>query len=362
MSPYKDPKSGRWYADYVDENGKRQRPSLGELARTMKQAEEVERRLKARVDEIRLGLAVRDRNPEGHTVRSAMDWYLAGPAARQKNAKSLGYTLKKHIVDPLSSMRIDVVKPGHVADWLDEREDSEELSARTVNRLRAYLMGMFTRLIQRDLLIGENPVKRTEKREEEDPPPRLMPAAVVPVIIDNAASKGWRLIFLLAAYEGMRRAEIRRLRAEHVDIARGTILIMKTKSRKARLIPVHQAVRADLEAAVKHGGVIVPKAAWGQSGAVTRAAMERGGEKAPEGTQACFHSLRHTFITTAVECGAEPWAVEWIAHGPRQTSTMEKTYLKPMESLARELAKLEYPRPAKVLDLPAPHARAQGES
>ena len=352
MSPYKDKNSGLYYADFTDENGKRQRPSLGDLAENMTQARAVERRLKMKVDEIRLGLSVRDRNPGNHTVASALKWYLAGPASKQKNVKSLGYTLRKHVIDPLASMRIDLVKPGHVAAWLDEREDECGLSARTVNRLRAYLMGMFTRLIKRDLLIGDNPVMRTDKREEEDPPSRLLPSLAVHAIIDNAPSLGWRLIFKLAAYQGMRRSEIRRLRAHHIDLVRGTLLIEKAKNRRSRLIPIHGEVRAELEAAVRTGGVIVPRAAWGQSGAVTRAAMARGGFEVPDGVQACFHSLRHTFTTVAVnECGADEWAIRWIGWGPPSGNTMAESYLKPVESLARELAKLRYPRPAKVISI-----------
>lgn len=340
MSAYR--RKGHWFADYYDEHGRRQRPALGETATTKKQAEEVERRLRVRVDEIRLGLASRDRNPRAYSVRQAVEWYLKGPAARQANAKSLGYTLRKHVTGSLAGMRIELVKAGDVAEWLDQREDDGDLAPRTVNRLRAYLMGAFTALIDRDLLVGDNPVRRVKKRAEEDPAPRLLPRAAVPVIINHAPSRAWRLVFILAAFQILRRAEIRRLCWHDIDLDRGTLLVRKAKSKKARMVPLHPEARAALEEAKRAGGAVIPAAAWGDAAIVTRAALERGGFKVPEGTQACFHSLRHTAATVAVECGADPWAIEWIAWGPRAGSTMAHSYLKPIDSLARELGKLRY--------------------
>lgn len=367
MSPYKDSRTGKFHADFVDENGKRQRPALGALAENMTQARDAERRLKVRVDEIRLGLAPRDRNPMNYTVATALDWYLTeSPAKKQKGIKSKRYVMKKHVVGDFASLRIDLVHSGHVATWLDEREDEDDLSGASVNRLRSYLMGMFTQLKKYKLLVGENPVKDTDKRHEEEPAPRLLPFAVPPIVIDNAPTKAWRLIFKLAAYALLRRGEIRRLRAHHIDLDRGIIRIEKTKTKKNRIVPIHPELREDLEEAMNAGGVIVPKAAWGQSGEVTRAAMMRGGVfiddgvtprppeatiVIPQGTQACFHSLRHTASTCAVECGADPWVIDFIGWGPKDSSTMQKSYLKPVDVLARELAKLRYPRASQVVDI-----------
>jgi len=346
-------RGGTFYADFIDEHDRRRKVSLRRLdVKTKKQAEAVEAKLRARAEEIRHGIAVRERNPQALTVLGGLDWYLALPKVKKSaNAKSLGYVLRKHLVGPLAQMRIELVRSGDVAAWLDEREAAAGLSPRSVNRLRAYLSGMFSRLIARDLLVGDNPCVRVERREEEDAAARLLPAEAIAVILDNAASPAWLLIFAFAVYAGMRRSEIKRLRRSDVDLERGTILIGKAKSRKARLVPIHPELRAIIER-VGLTDVVVPRAAWGQAGAVTRAAMARGGFVVPAGVDACFHSLRHTFVTRAVDCGADPWAVEWITHGPPPSlRTMGSTYLKPIASLARELAKLTWPRPAKVLPI-----------
>ena len=352
--PFK--RGGTWYADFVDEHGKRRKQSLRKLGvKTEAQAKVVESKLIARAAEIKVGLATRDRNPNAYTNATARDWYLALPTIkRSENYKTLKWQLEKHITGRFADMRIELVKPGDVAAWLDEREEADKLKPRSVNNLRAYLSGMYTTLIERDMLIGDNPVRRTKRRETEDPKPRLLPFTAPPVIIDNASSKAWKLIFLLASYQLMRRAEIRRLRKSDIDLERGTIIVRKSKNKKSRIIPIHPVVRVYLEELPEKTDLVVPKAAWGDTAEVTRAALARGKFVVGEGVDACFHSLRHTGASCAVECGADPWAIEWIGWGPPRSSTMATSYVRPIAALARELAKLVYPtaKDAEVLPMP----------
>lgn len=108
----------------------------------------------------------------------------------------------------------------------------------------------------------------------------------------------WQLMFLLAAYAGMRSGEIARLRREHVT---AEAINIRGKGDKERVVPTHPHVWALVEPApagpllrLAGGGPFTPKELSTRAGKYLR--LQLGLPIRP-------HSLRHWFATRQVDAG-----------------------------------------------------------
>ncbi len=334
-----------FYVDFIDGRGKRQRKAT--TATTKAQAKRLEDELKVRAERQRLGLEAHDRNPEKHTVGSLVAWHLDNLASTANGAR-LRLTLEAHIVGDFAEMQIDRVDDGDVKAFLDTfsrtplRATGKAPSSSSVNRLRAYLSGVFSAAKASKLLIGENPVKGTKQRKVETPAPRALPAEVVLPLLAHA-TPSWRVVIGLAVYAGLRRSEIARLKWSSVDLVVGVIYVSGTKAKKARVVPIHDQLMPLLVAA-KGGDVVVEVANIHNSAREVRRLLAAAGVVVDDGVDACFHSLRHTWSSQWVACGAPSDLVEWVGWGPRAGSVMQTDYLKqPIARLRAEMAKLSWP-------------------
>jgi integrase len=336
-----------WVIEWTDVGGKRRREAT--KATTKKEAETLEALERVRVERQRRGFEPASRNPSGHTVRTLVDWACV-KRKRSKNAYSLEKTLKAHVVGDFALLPLDLVTPASVRVWLDERQAAAGISDGTTNRLRAYLSGVFRLAIEHGQAV-DNPVRSTRPRQVEAPAPRAFAAHLVPLLLSEVP-KGWRLPVAMAAYAGLRRSEIERLEWANVDLDLGVLYVVKTKTSRPRVVPIHTELRRHMGEAGR--GRVVPKAWWGHSATIVRDALERCGVDAAGAT---FHGLRHVWASQWVACGARADLVELVGWGPRSGSVMQRHYLQvPVEVLRSEMAKLTYPDepPGKVLPLEKP--------
>ena len=333
-----------WVAHYKDEHGERVR--VATVAKTKAQADILEHELAVRAERIRLGLEVNERNPKGFTINTAVDWWAENIAVHQARGGGVA-TLRKHVTAEFGELRLERATRGAIESWLAERAQTG-ITAATVNHVRAHLSSVFTHMIKRELFHGLHPVRPTTRRQIELAAPRVLPAEAMLPLIEQAPTPQWRLIFLLALYGGMRRSEIEALTWARVDLKNGVISVVKTKAKKPRRVPIHAEVlpallRAKDQAA---GDRVISRAAWGKSAEIVRRALERAGVEVPDGTDACFHSLRHTWATQATVCGARDDYIRLIGWGPATNSILATTYLHiPVPALAAELGKLFWPSP-----------------
>lgn len=347
-----------WYIEYVDASGRRLRQAT--TAVTKKQAEVLEAELRVREERRARGLEPHDRNPQRHTVATLVEWYLK-QVAKTANAKHLGYTLRAAVVGDFAALRIEDVTAPVVRAFLASASMTDVVkgsvvrarSASTVNRLRAYLSGMFRAAADAGLLVGENPVRGTRAMKTEAPVPRALPADVVVAVLENTDA-GWRLPVAIAAWAGLRFSEIARLRWSDVDLVVGVIYVGRTKAKKGRVVPIHPELHAMLAAAKASGESPTPNR--GRAADAVRRAMLRAGVAAPEGTAAVFHSLRGAWASQWIACGADVGLVEFVGWGPRASSVMQTSYLTyPVGHLRAEILKLSWApqAPATVLPMPA---------
>lgn len=123
----------------------------------------------------------------------------------------------------------------------------------TFNNQRAHLNGYFNFLADKGI-IKENPIHAleiTRRKEEDKPRPAnkddlLKLLAVIPKY-SYVGIRDYTMILLMAD-TGIRPAEIVRLREDHLNLARGSILLTKdiTKTKRERVTPISDSVKSSL--------------------------------------------------------------------------------------------------------------------
>jgi integrase len=117
--------------------------------------------------------------------------------------------------------------------------------------------------------------------------PRPVPAELVGQLVD--AADGWlRVAVALAAYGGLRRAEIAAMTTDDINVAGRLIAVRNGKGGKDRMVPMHPALLVVLGSVRK--GRVVPRSPDRIGSAI--AAHLRA-----HGVDCTAHQLRHTFGT-----------------------------------------------------------------
>jgi integrase len=185
------------------------------------------------------------------------------------------------------------VTPDHVSAWLADHE----WVAETRKSARATL-AVFYRWAVRTGRTLVDPVAATDSVRAPAGVPRPAPEVVLAAALERATPRV-RLMLLLAAYGGLRRAEIARL--HHGDIVDGTMRV-RGKGGKVRLVPLHDRISNELNRFPYTGdGYLFPGADDGHlsPGQVGRLLSNVLG---PGWTA---HTLRHRFGTRLYAAGRD---------------------------------------------------------
>lgn len=173
-----------------------------------------------------------------------------------------------------------------VGEWLS--------SIRAPATRRAYRSDLHTlyRWAARRGLVQTNPVDETLRIRAPRGLPRPVDASLIDELLLAAPDRNTELIIALAAYAGLRRAEIAALDREDLNLhGRPPVLVVRGgKGGKDRAVPVHVALVRILEGCP--AGPIVPltKQSIGKKAAMLMRS---------HGVDATLHQLRHTFGTEA---------------------------------------------------------------
>ncbi len=148
----------------------------------------------------------------------------------------------------------------------------------------------------------------------------------------------------VAQYMGMRPHEITQLKRDRIDWAARVIRLKgaDTKTRKARLVPIHPEVEADLRALVgSHDSAYIFPNKNDSSRPMDRTGFKKVWKKilAQAEVEGIQYDFRKTFITNALLAGISPFLVAKITGS--SLAVIEKCYLelKP-EDLTGEIGKL----------------------
>jgi integrase len=277
--------------------------------------------------------AVRDRS--GHHYKPA-------------TLREYGRVLSLRVLPEFGRVRISEVSRmdlQHFVDQLLERELSASTIRNTVNPLQAIF-----RYAARRELIAVNPTREVELPVARGRRDRIATAEEAARLI-AALPKSDRAIWATAFYAGLRRGELRALRASDIDLGRSEIHVERSwdqvegpivpKSRAGiRTVPILAVLRDHLDAhALQPGAALAfgrtedrpfaPEALGKRAKRAWATANERELKEAEGEVRDAdllrpitLHECRHTFASLLIDAGVNPKAVqEFMGH-----ATIEETF------------------------------------
>jgi len=148
--------------------------------------------------------------------------------------------LKNHILPTFGDQHIDQLKPIHVVNFIDDLEQTTNLSQGTIQYVYRVLRNVLQRAADWELII-RNPVasvqrpKGSSKRKVNVYEPEEVKQLFK---IAKTQPLHWRLFLSLALACGMRRGELLGLEWNHINFEEGTLEIMQVISRGEKGRPV----------------------------------------------------------------------------------------------------------------------------
>lgn len=292
---------------------------------------------KLRVARIKDGLEVRDRNPGKLTVAKAAKAFRAARASSQVTQTVRDYIEETDLagvpLERVTTAMLRVHLDGLVSKaWRNEQarlaEDPEakprkvqaspKLGPTSLNHVREYLVGMFQRAIDNGEIVGANPAKKLKKARAPKYAWTTLTVEEIEKLLEKTPMPDSAMI--AAALLALRKGEIFGLDVADVDVDRWELHVRRshsrstTKSGRARIVPIHPALRPFFVAAIEasHGGVLFPGRKDPKTGAERR--RHKDGDlsgKLKEHLAAAgiakrirWHDLRHTAATLMLQAGA----------------------------------------------------------
>ena len=253
------------------------------------------------------------------SFQKAVDEYLPYAKGRKKESTYERDVIRLRRVCRASWARKPIadIQPRNAQRWLSELQDTG-LSGSTLNRYRAIISAVFKWALYLGY-VQENPVKRVEAYSEAGRARDVYLTADEARALIGAAEPLFKPILMTALYAGARRGEMLSLQWRDVDLEREEIVVQAaySKSRKGRVIPIAEALQAELRAlresrktlrvdgtdsvfVDRDGVTIKPSRVRTMMDRAVRQCDAIPKEKKPEVT---LHVLRHTFASLAAQNG-----------------------------------------------------------
>ena len=211
----------------------------------------------------------------------------------------------------------EAVNAGIAAAFI--RHLSDTRTANTANKYRGLLAMVWNRLKEDRHITAENPWEKIARREQHDEGRRELTIVELRRVC-RAAQGDLRVLIAIGIYTGLRLADAATLRWGEVDLVRGTIRRVPSKSRKHRLltIPIHSTLHAILTKVepAKPGEYVMPEIARDYESRPTaitgriqqlfksckiKTLRDRKGPCLRRIVDAGYHSLRHAFVSMCAE-------------------------------------------------------------
>ncbi|MFA5139741.1 MAG: tyrosine-type recombinase/integrase [Elusimicrobiota bacterium] len=268
-----------WYIFYRA-NGRRYRQAIGPKK---SMAEKV---LASKVVAIFEGRFFPDKKAPSMSMREFLKKYWDLHARNRKS--TLMYYIRA-LEKEFGDYRLDEITVPIIRKYLNIVR--ERASIATANRHHTTMQSIFSRAKEWGDFSGDNPFSHIKKEREPAHRLRYLEKDEIPRLLE-ACEPRIRPVVLCAIHTGMRRGEILGLAWENLDLQRGIIYVLQSKSGKPREIPITPVLReALLTLGPKPSGKVfdVPEITLRRS--YIRAMCKAGL------AHARFHDLRHTFAS-----------------------------------------------------------------
>ena len=238
-------------------------------------------------------------------------------------------------------VNVEAVNTGIAAAFI--RHLSDTRTANTANKYRGLLAMVWERLKTEEHITVENPWEKIARREQRDEGRRELTIAELRRVC-RAAQGDLRVLIAIGIYTGLRLADAATLRWGEVDLVRGIIRRVPSKSRKGRLltIPIHSTLHAILTKVepAKPCEYVMPEIARDYETRRTnitdrvqklfesckiKTLRERKGQGVRKIVDAGYHSLRHAFVSMCAE-GNVPLSVVQGLIGHTTSGMTEKYF------------------------------------
>ena len=183
------------------------------------------------------------------TFGNLIDRFLEQYNKRPKTVEEVTRHLKTYSA-PLHSMPVDSITLRDVADLLTKLDKSS--GSTTANRVRSTLSAVFGWAMREGLALS-NPVVNTNKRDEH-PRDRVLSNDEIKRIWNAAGDDTFGTIIKLLILTGRRRSEISELRWSEIGADAIQLPSVRTKNRRAHVVPLAPTARSLLEKSRRNGG------------------------------------------------------------------------------------------------------------
>jgi len=278
-------KDETWYIDYYVD-GRRKRETVGASKSLAKEL------LGKRQAEISDRKYFPERQAQAHPVNFGEFIEIYWERHWKRLLGQGGLYIKKSLVTAFGTRTLDRITPGLVQDYYNHKRDAT--SAATANRHLARLAHIFSSARKWKEFVGPNPTYEVNKEREENQKTRFLSKEEIAKLLPVCGERLYPII-VCALHTGMRRGEIVGLRWENIDLNVGIIFILKSKSGKAREVPITPQLAEVLRS-------MQPRAE-GEVFELPVVTLRRHFAKALEKAEIQnfrFHDLRHTFASTFV--------------------------------------------------------------
>jgi site-specific recombinase XerD len=197
-----------------------------------------------------------------------------------------------------------------VETWLDSRT----VTARTRYTDISHVSAFFRWAIREDL-VEADPTARIDRPKVRSGLPRPIDTDELRYALRQSTSPELTAMLHLAAFDGLRCAEIAHLNVEDIN---GDMMLVHGKGGKDRVLPVHPLVRASLSALSRPAyGSMFGLEPWQVSHAIRRHLTDCG-------IRASAHQLRHWFATAAYEASGNDLRMvqELLGHSSPTTTAI----------------------------------------
>lgn len=332
-------KRGKWWIGYrVD--GKRRREPVGSYAL----AKDVLAKRLAEIAE-RRHFPGRVANARRFDQLLEKFWQLHG---KQLRSKSWACMLPK-LREVFGSRRLSELRGGEVQSFYNRI--ASETSNANANRYLTLIRSIFNKARKWGDFAGENPCAAVEKGREAHHRLRYLSRDEIESLLRNAHPRLYPVL-ACALLTGMRRGEILGLNWENVSLERDTIYILRSKSGRARELPIPAKLReAFMALGPRPRGpvfdlpIIMLRRYFDR--AIKAARLPATG---PE--RVTFHTTRHTFASWFIMRGGSIYSLQQLLGHGSITMTMRYAHLS-RGHLASEVAAFEVAIPTRPAAIPA---------
>jgi integrase len=328
----------RWYSD-----GQRFQQSTGCTSRR-----EAEKELEDLVEPFML----REKAEKLKTIATKVEGLGAAAAILSKTEVPLVYvwqhftgTTSRKLPRP-ATLRQYEVQLGIFRDWVQEKHPERktveaidrDVARQFVDHIRSTRTANTANKYLRFLSMVWQVLREEDHTEAENPWAKIRPVEVIQHSrreltleelrkVCGSATGDLKALLAIGIYTGLRLGDAATLKWSEVDLERGIICRIPSKSRKPKpvLIPVHRVLRDILLELERAGDYVLPRCAADYqrhpsyvTDRVQRLFISNGitttapGEKGRARIEVGFHSLRHTFVSLSRTAGAPLAVVEAI--------------------------------------------------